>query len=85
VRPEFELDQAVAQLIKSGAFKGTGVCPYQAITSHLVAGLIFRPELMRAKSAARDRVDPVIVMKGALKRIGAITRATGLFRSPMAR
>jgi hypothetical protein len=80
VRPEFELDQAVARLIKSGAFKGTGVCPYQAITSHLVVGLIFRPEIFRAKSAARDRVDPVVEIKGALKRIGTITRATGWSR-----
>ena len=56
------------------------MCPYQVITSHLVAGLIFGPEAVRAKSAARYRVDPVMEIKGALKRIGAITRATGWSR-----
>ena len=40
-RQEFELDQAAAQLINAKVFKGTGVCPYQVITSHLVAGLVF--------------------------------------------
>jgi hypothetical protein len=73
---EFELDRAVGQLINTGAFKGTGVCPYQVITSHLVAGLVFGPEAFRAKSAGQYRVDPVVEIKGALKRIGTITRAT---------
>ena len=41
VRREFELDQAVAELINAGAFKGTGACPYQVITSYVAAGLIF--------------------------------------------
>lgn len=77
---EFELDRAVAQLINTGAFKGTGACPYQIITSHLVAGLIFGPEAFRAKSAGQYRVDPVVEIKGALKRIGSITRATGWSR-----
>jgi hypothetical protein len=77
---EFELDRAVGQLINKGAFKGTSVCPYQVITSHLVAGLIFGPEAFRAKSAGQYRVDPVVEIKGALKRVGAITRATGLTR-----
>jgi hypothetical protein len=57
-------------------FKGTGTCPYQVITSHLVAGLIFSPEAIRAKSAGQYRVDPVLAIKGALKRVRAITRAT---------
>ena len=76
VRPEFELDQAVAELINAGVFKGTGTCPYQVITSHVVAGLIFSPEAIRAKSAGQYRVDPVVEIKGALKRIRAITQAT---------
>jgi hypothetical protein len=73
---EFELDQVVAELINAGVFKGTGTCPYQVITSHLVAGLIFSPEAIRAKSAGQYRVDPVLAIKGALKRVRAITRAT---------
>ena len=28
---EFELDQAIAELIGVGAFRGTGVCPYRAM------------------------------------------------------
>jgi hypothetical protein len=77
---EFELDQEVAQLINTGAFKGTGVCPYQVITNHLVAGLIFGPETFRAQSAGQYRVDPVVEIKGALKRIGAVTGAIGWTR-----
>jgi hypothetical protein len=80
VRREFELDQAVSELIQAGAFKGTGVCPYQVVTSYLVAGLIFSPEAIRAKKAGQPRVDPVVEIKGALKRIRAITRATGWSR-----
>ena len=76
VRREFELDQAVAELINAGAFKGTGACPYQVITSYVAAGLIFSPEAIRAKSAGRYRVDPVLAVKGALKQVRAITRAT---------
>ena len=49
VRREFELDQAVAELINAGTFKGTGACPYQVITSYVAAGLIFSPEAIRAK------------------------------------
>jgi hypothetical protein len=56
------------------------VCPYRVISNHLVAGLIINPEAVRAKSAGRYRVDPVAEIKGALKRIGAITRATGWSR-----
>jgi hypothetical protein len=80
VRREFELDQAVAELINAEAFKGTGACPYQVITSYVVAGLIFSPEAIRAKSAGRYRIDPVAEIKGALKRIGAITGATSWSR-----
>jgi hypothetical protein len=72
---EFELDREVAQLINTGSFKGTGVCPYQVITSHLVAALAFGPEAFRARGVGQYRVDPVVKIKGALKRIGAITRA----------
>jgi hypothetical protein len=32
----------------------------------VVAGLIFSPEAIRAKSAGRYRVDPVVEIKGAL-------------------
>jgi hypothetical protein len=74
---EFELDRAVAQLINTGAFKGTSLCPHQVITNHLVAGLIFGPEAFRAKSAGQYRVDPVVEIKGALKRIGSITHLKG--------
>jgi hypothetical protein len=80
VRLEFELDQAVGRLINSGAFRGSGACPYHIISNHLVAGLILSPEAIRAKSAGRYRVDPVAEIRGALKRIGAITRATGWSR-----
>lgn len=77
---EFELDRAVAQLINAGVFKGTGACPYLIIASHLVARLVFGPEAFRAKGAGQYRVDPVLEIKGALKRIGAITRASALTR-----
>ena len=77
---EFELDQEVAQLISSGAFKGTGECPYRVITSHLIAGLIAGPEVFRARSMGQYHVDPVMEIKGALKRIRIITRATRLTR-----
>jgi hypothetical protein len=77
---EFELDQAVAQLIDAGMFKGTGSCPYRVITSHLVAGLILSPEAFRAQSAGQYRIDPVVEIKGGLRRIRAVTRATNLTR-----
>jgi hypothetical protein len=76
VRPEFELDQAVAELINGGVFKGTGTCPYRVITSHIVAGLTFGPEAIRAKTARQYRIDAVLAIKGALKQLRAITRAT---------
>jgi len=77
---EFELDQAVAQLINTGAFSGTGVCPYQVITNHLVAGLVFGPEARRARSAGQYRADPMPEIKRALRHVRAITRSTGLSR-----
>jgi hypothetical protein len=52
VRREFELDRAIAELINAEVFKGTGTCPYQVITSHVVAGLIFSPEAPMLRSAA---------------------------------
>jgi hypothetical protein len=68
---EFEIDQAIAQLIDSGAFARAGVCPYQIVASHLVAALTLGPEISRARarSAGRLRIDPVVEVKGALKRI----------------
>jgi hypothetical protein len=66
---EFEIDQAIAQLIDSGAFARAGVCPYQVVASHLVAALTLGPEISRARSASRLRIDPVVEVKGALKRI----------------
>jgi hypothetical protein len=77
---EFELDEAVAELVNMGAFKGTSLCPHRIIASHLVARLVFGPEGSRARSAGQYRVDPVVEIKGALKRIGAITRSTALTR-----
>jgi hypothetical protein len=56
------------------------VCPYQVITSHLIAGIAFGPETFRAQSAGQYRVDPVVEIKGALKRIGAVTGAIGWTR-----
>ena len=50
------------------------------ISNHLVAGLIFSPGAIRAKSAGGYRVDPVAEIRGALKRISAITHATGWSR-----
>lgn len=77
---EFELDQAVAKLVNTGVFKGNGLCPYQIIASHLLARLVFGPEAVRARGAGQSRVDPVLEIKTALKRIGAITRSTALSR-----
>src|SRR6516165_1806892 len=75
---EFELDQEVAQLINAGAFKSTGQCPYQVITSYLIAGLSFGPEAFRARSTGQYRADPVVEIRGALKRIHTVTKATKL-------
>ena len=75
---EFELDRAIARLIRAGAFNGKGMCPYQVITSHLVAGLSFGPEAFRARSIHQYQVDPMAEIKGALKRIRT---AAGIFRN----
>jgi hypothetical protein len=77
---EFEIDRAIAQLINTAAFKRAGVCPYQVVASHLVAGLTLGPDVFRARSAGRPLVDPVLEVKGALGRIGTVIRATGLTR-----
>src|SRR5438876_5717781 len=74
---EFEIDQAVAQLINTGAFKRAGVCPYHVVTSHLVAGLTLGPDVSRARSAGRPGVDPVAEVKGTLKRIRNLLYAVG--------
>jgi hypothetical protein len=69
---EFEIDRAITQLIDSAAFARAGVCPYQVVASHLVAGLTLGPEVSRARRAGQPRVDPVVEVKGALKRIGTL-------------
>ena len=75
---EFELDQGVAHLINAGVFKITGQCPSQVITSYLIAGLSFGPEAFRARSTGQYRADPVVEIRGALKRIHTVTKATKL-------
>jgi len=80
VSQELELDQAVAHLINTSTFKRTGVCPYQVIASHLVVGLVFGPETIRGRSAGRYLVDPVVELKGALKRIGTVLHAAAVAR-----
>jgi hypothetical protein len=75
---EFELDQAIAQLINAGLFKGTRACPYRLIASHLVAGLVFGPEIFRARGLGRDRIDPHGELKPALKHVRAVLQACGL-------
>jgi hypothetical protein len=77
---EFEIDRAIAQFIDSAAFKRVGVCPYQVVASHLVAGLTLGPDVSRARSAGRLGVDPVVEVKGVLKRIRSLLYATGLSR-----
>jgi hypothetical protein len=77
---EFDLDEAVAQLINTAAFKWPGHCPYQVITSYLVAGLAFGPEAFRARRIGHTPVDPVAEIKEALRRIGMVVRAAGLTR-----
>ncbi len=74
---EFEIDRAIAQFIDSAAFKRAGVCPYQVVASHLVAGLTLGPDVSRARSAGRARVDPVVEVKGVLKRIRSLLYTTG--------
>ena len=74
---EFEIDRAIAQLIDSAAFTRAGVCPYQVVASHLVVGLTLGSDVSRARSAGRPRVDPVVEVKGVLKRIRSLLNATG--------
>jgi hypothetical protein len=74
---EFEIDEAIAWFIDSAAFKRAGVCPYQVVASHLVAGLTLGPDVSRARRAGRPRVDPVLEVKAVLKRLGSLLYATG--------
>jgi hypothetical protein len=74
---EFEIDREIAELIDRAVFTRPGVCPYRVVTSHLVGGLTLGPEVSRARSAGRSRVDPVVEIKGARKRIRAILPASG--------
>lgn len=80
VTPEFELDQTVAELINKSVFKRAGACPYHVISSHLAAGLVFGPETIRARTAGRYPVDPVVELKGALRRIGMVLKAASVSR-----
>jgi hypothetical protein len=77
---EFELDGAVAHLIDTAVFQraGIGMCPYYVVASHLVAGLTLGPEAFRARSAGKDLVDPVVEVKGALRRVRIVLRASQL-------
>jgi hypothetical protein len=77
---EFEIDQAITQLINSAAFRRAGICPYQVVASHLVAGLTVGPEVSRLRSAGQPRVDPVREIKSVLKRIRNFLHATGSTR-----
>ena len=79
-RPDFEVNREIARLIKFAAFKRPGLCPYRVVVSHLLAGLTLGPEAFRARSAGRLRIDPVVEIKGARKRIRSILYATGLSR-----
>jgi hypothetical protein len=77
---EFELDREVAQLINTAVFQraGIGMCPYYVVASHLVAGLTLGPEAFRSRSVGKDRVDPVVEIKGALRRVRNVRRASHL-------
>jgi hypothetical protein len=77
---EFEIDREIAQLIARAAFRRPGVCPYRVVASHLVAGLMWGPEVSRARRAGQSRVDPVVEIKGARSRVRAILDATRLSR-----
>jgi hypothetical protein len=77
---EFDLDRAVAHLINTATFKRVGMCPYQIIASHLVAGLLFGPEAFRARGVGRKRIDPVVEVKQALKHVRTVLQACGLSR-----
>jgi hypothetical protein len=69
------IEQAIAELIDSGAFTRPSLCPYRVVASHLIAGLWLGPEASRDRSARRDRVDPVVKVKGALRCLRSILHA----------
>jgi hypothetical protein len=75
---DFEIDREIAQLIARAPFRRPGICPYRVVASHLVAGLMWGPEVSRARRAGQSRVDPVVEIKGARGRIRTILDATGL-------
>ena len=77
---EFEIDRAITQLINSEAFRRAGICPYQVVASHLLAGLTVGPEVSRLRSAGQPRVDPVTEIKSVLKRIRTLLYAAGSTR-----
>jgi hypothetical protein len=78
-RPDFEVNSEIARLIKLTAFKRAGICPYRVVVSHLLAGLALGPEAFRARSH-RLRIDPVVEIKAARKRIRSVLYAAGLSR-----
>jgi hypothetical protein len=61
--------------MKLGAFKRPGICPFRVIVSHLIAGITLGPEASRARRSGGRRVDPVVEIKEARKRIRSILRA----------
>jgi len=83
VRQEFEFDLEISQLINDGLFKRAKACPFRVISSHLVAGLSFGPEALRARSSGRERVDPVAEVKIALQHIRKVLGVCGLSRDEL--
>jgi hypothetical protein len=77
---EFEIDQAITQLINSAVFQRAGICPYQVVASHLIAGLTLGPEVSRLRSGGQHRVDLVTDIKSILKCIRIFLHATGSTR-----
>lgn len=73
---ELEIDREIRRLVEAGVFKQDGVCPHRVVASHLVAALSMGPEVFRAHRSEKLRVDPVVEIKGALRRIADI-RASG--------
>jgi hypothetical protein len=74
-REDFEINREIARLINLRAFKRPGICPYRVFVSHLIARLTVGPEASRARSDGQLRVDPVVELKGARKRIRTILYA----------
>jgi hypothetical protein len=74
-RPDFEINSEIARLNKLAAFKRPGMCPYRVVVSHLLAGITLGPEAARSRGVGRLRVDPVVEIKEARKRIRSILRA----------